>query len=263
MAEDMKLVVQSRETSGSANARRLRRSGFIPGVLMNDKGESKSIQLNSHDLEQMLHHHASENLILDVEVDGKSNEKALLRSVQRNPVTDRMVHADFSVISMTKKMRLRIPITLVGESVGVAQNGGVLEHLLRELEVECRPMDLVEDIKVDVSALQIGDSIQVSALKIGPEFVIVTDMAAPVASVLAPRVEEEEVPAVPTDGAEPEVIGEKERAEAAAAEEDGDKKGSDKKGAEKGAEKKAEKGAEKGAEKKAEKGAEKKGAEKK
>jgi len=114
---------------------------------------------------------------------------------------------------MTEKISVRIPIALTGEPAGVTQEGGILEHLLRELEIECLPVDLVEEIEIDVSGLGIGDSVQVSDLKVDGSLTVLTPADIAVASVLAPRVEEEPVPeeAEVPEGAEPEVIGEAEK----------------------------------------------------
>lgn len=234
--EGAKLVVQSRKGQGSADSRRLRRKGLVPGVIMQENSESRAIQVICHDLEQVLHHHASENVMLDLDVEGKGIEKVLLRDIQRDPLTDNIIHVDFSVVSMTKKMRVRIPVKLTGEPVGVSQSGGILEHLLREVEVECLPGDLVEEIKVDVSSLAIGDSIQVKDLNIGSQFTVITGQDVGVTSVQAPRLEEEEPEAVAAEGAEPEVIGKKEKDETEENTEKTEKK--EKKEAEKGAEKK-------------------------
>lgn len=232
--ESTKIVAQSRKGRGSADSRRLRRKGLVPGVIMQENSESRAVQIVCHDLEQMLHHHASENIMLDLDVEGKGVEKVLVRDIQRDPLTDNIIHVDFSVVSMTKKMRVKIPVKLIGEPVGVSQNGGVLEHLLREVEVECLPGDLIEEIKVDVSSLNIGDSILVKDLNIGSQFTVITGQAVGVTSVQAPRLEEEEEkPAeVVEEGAEPEIIGKKEK------ETDEETEKKEKKEVEKGAEKK-------------------------
>lgn len=218
---------------------------MLPGVIYNSKGQASSIQLDMHDFEMLLHSHTSENLIIDMEIDGGAPKKALLKEVQHDPVDGDVVHADFVEISMTKKMRVRILLRLVGEPVGVSQEGGVLEHLHRELEVECLPTDLVEEIDVDVSGLHIGDTILVRDLKIDTKFSVLAAPEVPVASVSAPRMEEEPVAVETTEGVEPEVIGETERAEAKAEKEKleevqegkgqkgADKKSPEKKGGEK------------------------------
>jgi large subunit ribosomal protein L25 len=93
-------------------------------------------------------------------------KKVLLQEVQHHPVTGRILHADFQEISMTEKLRVEIPVRLSGEPAGVTQQGGVLEHILRAIEVECLPGDIVEQFDVDVSALQIGDRLSVSDIKV-------------------------------------------------------------------------------------------------
>ena len=216
MAEEAKLDVTTRDISGSAGVRRLRRDGVLPGVVSCDGAESRSVQLNRHDFVQMLRRHTSENLIMDMSIDGSELKKVLLREVQHDPLTEEILHVDFVEISMTKKMRTRIHLSIVGEPIGVTRDGGILEFLLRDLEVECLPGDLVEQIQVEVSALEIGDAIQVDDLVVDPKLTVLTAGDVAVASVSAPRVEEDVVPAegaVAVDGAEPEVIGAKKEEE--------------------------------------------------
>lgn len=247
MAEKTKLVAQAREISGSAASRRMRREGWLPGVVYNEKCQSRPIKLNLHDFDVLLHHHSSENLILDIEIDGKKPEKVFLKEVQHDPLTGDTLHADFVEISMTKKIRIRIPIALTGEAVGVSQEDGVLEHLLRELEVECLPSDIAEKIEVDVSGLKIGDAIQVHGLNVDPKLTVLTAADVAIASVSAPRLEEEPEEVVEAaEGAEPEVIGEEKKEEAPAEEgkgqksEDGSQKSEeDKRGAKEDGKKKA------------------------
>jgi large subunit ribosomal protein L25 len=234
MAKIITLEAQSRQGSGSSAARRLRRAGWLPAVIGMQGGNCSTIQLNAHGFEMMLRHHTGENLIVDMVVDGGSPCKALLKEVQHDPLDDHPVHADFLEISMTEKLTVRIAIVVTGEPVGVTQEGGVLEQHMRELEVECLPTDIVEQLTVDVSGLSIGHSVRVKDMQVDPKLTVLTPPELAVASVLAPRLEEEEVPAEAAEGAEPEVIGaKKEEGEAAEGEE---AKGKPEKGA------KAEKG---------------------
>lgn len=213
------LSAKTRKVSGSTQSRRLRRDGQIPGVVNGDNGKSQLIAMNSHDFEFFMHHHTSENIIVDLAIDGDKPQKVLLREVQHDPLTGQALHAEFVEISMTRKMRVRIPVVLKGEPVGVTQEGGVLEQLIREVEVDCLPGDLVEGIDLDVSALKLGKSLSVADLKVSEKLTIVTEKNIAVAAVSAPREEEEvkpeEAAAVGTEAApaEPEVIGEKEREE--------------------------------------------------
>jgi len=198
MAKENKLVAETRALSGSASARRMRHEGWLPGIINTDKGEARMIRLNRHDFEMMLHRHASENLILDMQVDAGEPRKVLLKEVQHHNVSGEAIHADFLEISMTKKMRIHIAIHLVGEPVGVSLEGGVLEHPVRQVEVECLPTDLVEQIDVDVTAMKIGDSLLVRDMKVDPKLTILTPGDVAVALVSEPHVEEV---AAPVEGA--------------------------------------------------------------
>lgn len=213
MADDTLVKAVERTVTGSSAARRLRKKGVLPCNLSTDEQGARSLQMNLHDFEMMLKHHSSENLVLDLQVGDEKPIKVLLRDVQHDSVTDYACHADFVEVSMTRKMRVDVPISLTGEPVGVTQTGGVLEHLLRELEVECLPGDIVESFPVDVSGLNIGDSILVGALDTPDTWQVLTDGEIAVASVAAPRLEEEpaaEEAGETAEAGEPEVIGEKE-----------------------------------------------------
>ena len=224
MAEESTLVAESRSESGSAAVRRLRRTGWMPGVINGGQGESRLIRLNRHAFEMMLHRHASEKLILDLQVGGDQPRRVLLKEVQHNVVTGEALHADFVEISMTKKMRISITLRLVGEPFGVSQEGGVLEHPVRQVEVECLPSDLVEEIEVDVAALKMGESLLVRDMRVDPKLAILTPGDVAVAIVSKPHAEEAPVAAeAAVEGAEgaaaePEVIEKgKEKSEPAGA----------------------------------------------
>jgi len=234
MAKEARLAVEPREESGSAAARRLRRKGWLPGIVCSHQGTATAVKLPSHAFELLLRRHASENLILDMQIGDESLKKVLLREVQHDPVSGELLHADFMEISMTEKLTVNIAVELKGDPVGVEQ-GGILEQMLWEIEVECLATDLVENIEVDVSALNIGDSIRVAELKLDPKLAVLTPRDVVVAAVLAPRAEEEEAPAeAAEEGAEPELVGKETEEE----ETEGEKK------EERGKEKKEERGRE-------------------
>ena len=216
MDKDTTVSAQVREKTGTSVARKLRREGWVPAVINNVDGNARSIQINRHDFELLLHHHSGESLVLDVQIGEEEPRKTILKEVQHDPVSGAVLHADFKEILMTEKLRVTIPIELVGDAPGV-EAGGILEHLIRELEIECLPIDIVDSINVDVSHLNIGDSLTVGELNIDPKLTVLTPPTVAVASLAAPRVEEEKVEeeeAGAETGAEPEVIGEKEREEA-------------------------------------------------
>jgi large subunit ribosomal protein L25 len=250
MAEQMKVMAQNRTTSGSAEARRLRTTGWLPAVVYTEQGKARSIQLKVHDFSMMMRGHRTESLLMDLQIDDEAPQKVLLREVQHDPVDGHLLHIDFVQISMTRKMRVEIRLVLVGEPVGVSQQGGILEHMLRALEVECLPGDLVESIPVDVSGLSIGQAVLVRDLKVDPKFAVLTTPDVAIATVSMPRMEEEAAPAAEGEvTAEPEVIGaKKEEGEEGEEAEKGEKKEGEKKEAKKEAKKEPEK--EKGKEKK-------------
>lgn len=202
--DEMTVKAFAREESGTSASRRLRREGLLPGVVYSAGEKATSVQLDERELGTVLRESGSENLIVNLLIEGKQPHKALLRDIQRHPLTGAVLHVDFYEISMTQKLKVQIAIELVGEAEGTKQ-GGVLEHLVHAIEVECLATDLVERFEVDVSELNIGDRITVGDLGIDTsKFEVHADADLAVTAVAAPRVEEEL-----EEGAEPEVVGEK------------------------------------------------------
>jgi large subunit ribosomal protein L25 len=211
---DAKLIVTSRDEKGSANVRRMRRAGLIPGVIYGSGGEAHEVSLPQHEFEQMLHHHAGEQMMVSIELDGK-DESVLLKDVQHSPLSDMILHVDFQKVSLTEKLSVEITIELTGEPDGVKNEGGVLDHTLYSVEVECLPGDILEKIEVDVSALKMGDVLTIKDIELDKtKYEILLDEDIAVASVLAPRVAEEEVEeGEEGSSGEPEVITEKKEEE--------------------------------------------------
>jgi len=206
---DAKLIVTSRELKGSPNARRMRRDGMIPGVIYSDGDEARSISLPKHKFEQMLHHHAGEQMMIAIELDGKESS-VLLKEVQHDVLSDGIEHVDLQEVSMTKKLRVQISLELIGEAEGVKSEGGVLDHLLHSVDVECLPGDILEKIEVDVSALNLGDMLTVQDIQIdSSKYEIMTAADVGVASISAPRVVEDAEEGEEAASDSPEVINEK------------------------------------------------------
>ncbi len=210
----VKIVAEPRETKGTGPVGRLRRQGVIPAVVYGSGKSAQMIQMNAHDFELALKGHASEHMVMDLEVGQGKALKVLLKEVQHHPVSGKILHADFNEISMTKKLRVEIPIRLAGEPVGVTQQGGVLEHVLRTIEVECLPTDIIEQVSLDVSGLHIGESLLIGHVQMDPaKYTVLSPKEQAVAAVAAPKIEEEpvaaEAAAVEGAPAEPEVIREK------------------------------------------------------
>lgn len=243
MAKDSILVAETRAGCGTSAARRLRRAGWMPAVLTTQERAVRSIQLKQHAFELLLRRHASENMIVDLAVDGGDAKKALITDVQHDPLNDAPVHADFTEISMTKVMTFSVAVRLVGEPVGVTQEGGLLEHMLRELEIECLPTDLPDRIDVDVTHVHVEHSLLVRDVVLDPKLKIKTAGDQAIAAVLTPKMEEEKPAeaeaAEAATSAEPEVItAKKEEGEGEEGAEKGKEKAAPKKGEEKAKEKK-------------------------
>ena len=211
MAKAVKVVAEARASAGSIAVRRLRRAGKFPGVVYGVGKTPQNVELDERSFNKMVSAHASEHLLMDLEIAGGETKKVLLQEVQLHPITGRVLHADFHEISMTKKLRVEIPVHLAGEPVGCSQQGGVLEYLMRTIEVECLPGDIVDRFDLDVTAMNIGDNLTAGAIALDPaKYTLITNKDQAVAAVSAPR--EEEVVAAPeaaATAAEPEVIKEK------------------------------------------------------
>jgi large subunit ribosomal protein L25 len=211
--EHLMLEAEVREKAGKGIARGLRREGFIPAVLYGIKEKTVSLQVNEKDFENVKRD-GGEHAVIDLRV-GHAATPAVVKEEQFDPVLGKLLHVDFLRVSLTEKMRSMVPLATVGEAAG-EKAGGIVEHIMREVEVECLPDRIPENIEIDVTHLEIGDSLRVQDLT-APEVVeIVTEPGRVIISVLPPRVVEEEVEK--EEAAEPELIGEKEKAEEGAEE---------------------------------------------
>jgi len=208
--EDTKLIAKKRDLQGSSNSRRLRKTGNLPGVIYGEGEEATAIQLDMHDFEQLLHHHASETMLVEIDIEGEGTVSALVKDVQHHPVTSDLLHVDLQKVSADKPIQVEISLAPIGEAAGV-KAGGTLDLVMHTISVECLPGDLVESIEVDVSDLEIGNTLHLSDLKLGAKLKLLSDPEAIMVAVSAPRAEEEEVEEVSeeAEGAEPEVISEK------------------------------------------------------
>ncbi|HOU21065.1 MAG: 50S ribosomal protein L25 [Kiritimatiellae bacterium] len=230
--KETKLTAKPRSGKGSASAGRLRRTGWFPAVVYGEGRPGVDIQLNEHDFLVMLRRHRSENMIVDLAVEGADKPfKVMLKAMQHHPVTGRVIHVDFYEISMTRKIEIELPVKLTGIPTGVANEGGILEHVLRALTVQCLPGDLIEEVELDVSGLTVGKTLRVRDVQIdAAKYRVLDDPDQVVAAVAAPRTEEEEKAEAEAEAAAaaagPEVLTEKK-------EEEGEE------GAEKGKESKA------------------------
>jgi large subunit ribosomal protein L25 len=217
MAKQVKLTAERRTATGRSAVRKLKAAGSIPAVIYGAKDKPETLQVSKRDINAMLSHASGENILVELEIGGK-NRLALVQEVQHAPLGGGVLHIDFHAVSVDEVIQADVPIEPVGVANGVKNMGGLLEQNLRSLAIECLPRDLPDVIKVDVSALNIGDAIHVRELPLpsGVTTRIQPDLTA--FSVLAPTVEEEPVAATAEAAAGPEVIKEKkEEPEAGAA----------------------------------------------
>ena len=204
---DNKLAADKREGTGKGVARKLRAAGRVPAVLYGVGVESTALSVNAKDLYHLLHTGAGTNVLFDLEVDGKPH-LVLPRDVQRDHIRGRYIHVDFLAVRADAKMILTVPVRVVGESPGV-KLGGVLEHHLWDLQVECLPTDVPDAIDADISTLdEIGTSLKVADLLVPEGVTILTSPDESVVAVQQPQapVVEEAVEAVEGEIAEGEAV---------------------------------------------------------
>ncbi len=214
------IEVQPRAETGKQVAKRLRRSGMVPGIYYYHGQRPVPFSVNGKELRNLLAHKSS---LIDVNFKGGETSKCVVREVQWDPLSSAPVHIDFMGINIAEKVRVEVPIHLVGTAVGVKTGGGMLQQLLRELEIECLPLDIPEAISVEVSSLEIHHSVHVRDLKLD-KIEILTDTEQVIVSILPPRLEETAAAAAPgEESKEPEVITQKKKDEEGA--EEGGKEG--------------------------------------
>ena len=240
-----------------AGAKRLRTSGRIPAVIYGRQAQPQNLELISKEMENLIHHSVSENLLVDLAVkdDTRPKRLALVQEIQHHPLSGNILHVDFHEVAENEKVTIMVPVETTGEAVGVKTSGGVLEHVLFKIKARALPKDLPEQIIVDVSNLNIGQAIHLGEIPAPAGVELIGDKNIPVIAVAAPCTEEEEAAEAAAAAApgEVEMIKEKkEEGEEAAPAGKGAEKGAAAKGGEKAP---AVKGVEKGAEKAPEKGA--------
>ena len=214
----MSIVVKSekRQGLGSNAARRLRAQGFVPAVLYGESMESQPLVLNKKDIIQIIRLETGENTIFRVAV-GDDQYDAMIKELQVDPATDELLHADLIRISMDKPVRVTVPVVHRGEPVGVKTEGGFIDFVTREVEVECLPRDIPESLQIDISELHINQSFKAENIVVPAGVRLIDEPGTVIVLVSMPHKEEEfpgEKPeeAVAEEAKEPEVI-KKERVE--------------------------------------------------
>lgn len=220
--EKIFLSVQKREELGKSKVKDLREQGFIPAVIYGEGKSAQAIKVSHKELFQLLHQHRLENVILNLEIKNTEDKDkpCLIKEIQYHPVKGDIVHVDFNEVSLTKAIKVNVPIVAKGDPVGVKQDGGVLEHILWEIEIECLPGDMPKAIEADVTHLKIGDAIHIKDINLPPNIKVITDANAVILSVAAPTKEEIVEPVEGEEKKEPEVIKEKKEVAAESKEEE-------------------------------------------
>ena len=186
------LAARRRYETGKGVARRLRAAGQVPAVLYGKDQETVSLTLDAREALHLFHSISVENTIVNVRIDDDKEElETLVREIQMHPYRPDIVHVDFYCIERGVALEVDIPANYVGTPHGV-RDGGILEIILHEFRVKCLPMDIPETIEVDISALDIGDSVHASEISIDETVELLTDPGQTICLVSAPREEEEE-----------------------------------------------------------------------
>src|SRR5881394_3433357 len=213
------LSAYPRSLAGRGGAKKLRDGGRVPGIIYGGKGKPQNVELKSKDLHNLIKHSVSENILLDLAIEGDAQKTrlALLKEVQHHPLKSQILHVDLHEVAADEKVTVMVPVETVGEAAGVKTGGGVLEHVLFKIKVRALPRDLPEVINVDVSRLEIGQSIHLNEIPLPTGVEVLGDKNIPVISVAAPITEAQEAAALEgatTPLAEPEVLKEKKEGEA-------------------------------------------------
>ena len=163
MAKTHSLRAEDRKRTGSGVLKRMRREGFIPSVVYGGGSENRNVKVSAKGVREMLADTASTNVLVDLELDGGSSQLAFLKDLQHDPLSGKVLHADFIAVDDKTEITAQIPVSLVGEAVGV-KLGGQLEQMIYSLEIKCLPKDLPETIEGDASALNVGDVLSVGGM---------------------------------------------------------------------------------------------------
>lgn len=213
--ERITLSAEKREATGKGVARSLRRAGTIPAVLYR-AGGSTPLKINAKELSKFIRTTAGEQVMVNLSFADGENRVALVKDYQVDPINGELLHTDFFEVSLTEEIRVTVHITTTGEPIGVKRDGGLLQHGIRELEIQCLPDKIPGHITVDVKHLERGKSVHVSDLSLGEGVKVLTEPGKLIATVTAPVVEAVAAPAAEAEAsAEPEVVkkGKKEEAE--------------------------------------------------
>jgi large subunit ribosomal protein L25 len=195
------LTAEARQGGGKSAARALRRAGKVPAVVYGHGDETRPLAVDAHQLQKLLASISVENTIIDLTIDGGKATPALIREVQYHPTRLEVLHLDFLQVHAGEKITLTIPVRLHGSPKGVRDEGGVLQQVLHELQVECLPRDIPEGIDVEIGELGIGDAIHIRDIEV-PKVRVLNDADLTICSVTPPT-----VAALPEDEVAEDTVG--------------------------------------------------------
>ncbi|HKR14714.1 MAG TPA: 50S ribosomal protein L25 [Pyrinomonadaceae bacterium] len=209
MAEkkEFRVQAQQREGRGKNDARRARREGMVPVTIYGGGVETVAAVAPLRDLAAILRSESGRNTIFTLDVDGVGSSEVMFHDRQIDPVKGRLIHADLTRLVKGQKIEVTVPLHLTGEPVGVKEKQGVLEQIIREIEIRCEPREIPDVLEVDVSHLDVHDTLHVSDIKVSEAIEILNDAELVIATVGIVREEVEAAPAEGEEPAEPEVIG--------------------------------------------------------
>ncbi len=191
----MRINAKIRTKTGKGPARKIRSAGKLPAIFYGPEINPITLSVDYMQLEKMLKGKSAENIIFDLRIDSDEkgrSKKVMIKEIQRDPVTREYLHVDLYEIAMGKEIEADIPVHLINIPIGVT-NGGILQHIRRVLGVSCMPEDLVDKIDIDVSALDIGQSLHIGDISFPPGLKSMEDENLTIATVVAPTIEVEEV----------------------------------------------------------------------
>ncbi|MEC8753115.1 MAG: 50S ribosomal protein L25 [Verrucomicrobiota bacterium] len=205
-----KLNIKKRNNQGSSSSRRMRSEGILPGIMYGSDNEPNLVEMNLHQVEQILKNHNSDTILIEVDVENEGSTRVLMKEVQYHPVTSSILHVDLQKVVAGKPIQVDISVELKGEPEGV-KSGGLLDHITHSISIECLPKDMISSIEVDISNLDIGNSLSISDISVPPKIKILSDENLIIVSVSAPKVNDtvEDEETEDEESSEPEVINEK------------------------------------------------------
>jgi len=207
--EKVVLKVEPREELGKSKVNKLRKDDIVPAVCYKDGKKAVNLKVKAGEFNKALHTKAGENVLITLKADeikALNGRTVIIKEMQTDPLSEKVVHIDFKEISLTEKIKVKVPVASHGEAKEVINEGGIIEHTIWELDVECLPTQIPEKIEAEVSGMKIGDTVFVKDLPIPPDVKVLNDPELVVLTAKPPA-KEEVKPEIPEEGAEePEVI---------------------------------------------------------